>query len=222
MTGWFSDAATPAWVQAIGSLIAILIAVFVPWRQRKNVLRDAAADRVRQEKEHLQRLTAGLREEIRAASEAADRRKSAITQALKTLEQARSQGMTLKDTGPITPGSLAVTDAIVYRAAAAQIGRLPPQVVRSVVAFYTGAVEINRVADSAPTAIQAFQNVLGMLPGIRTYTALVMWTLDRFEAAGFSTSADIIPTTADVRKFASDAEYPLDEIAKLRGIELPA
>src|SRR6266508_540087 len=101
MPWWFSDPTTPAWVQAVGSLVAILIAVFVPWSQRRNALRDAANDRARQEREHLQRLTTALREEIRAASNAADRRQSAITGTFKQLEEAMNRGATIKEAGPI-------------------------------------------------------------------------------------------------------------------------
>jgi len=68
MFNWLADSSAPAWVQAVGSIVAIFVAVLIPWRQRRNALRDAAADRTREEREHLRSLTAGLREEIRAAS----------------------------------------------------------------------------------------------------------------------------------------------------------
>lgn len=222
MFRWLSDASTPAWVQAIGSLVAILIAVLVPWFQRRNALRDVATDRARQQKDHLQRLVAGLREEIRAASDTADRRQSAITLTLEQVRQAANRGMTVKEPGPIAPGPLSLTEAVVYRQVAAEMGRLPPELIKSVVAFYAGALEINRVADGAPTAMQAYRNTLELLPRFKTYSAIVIRTLDKFEAADFSTTADIKPTPSEVRKFASDAGYPLDEIAKSRGIELPA
>src|SRR5437899_821905 len=117
---------SPAWVQAVGSVIAILVAVFVPWLQRRNALRDGARERALQEKQHLQRLTVGLREEIRAAGGAADRRRSAINQTFEALDQAQLRGAVVEDSGPIQPGSLSLTDAIVYKQIAAELGRLPP------------------------------------------------------------------------------------------------
>jgi hypothetical protein len=89
------------------------------------------------------------------------------------------------------------------------------------VAFYEGALEVNRVADSASTAMQAYQNIVALLPRFRTYAAIVVRTLDKFEAAGLSADADIRPTPGEVRQFAAEADYPLDEIARERGIVLP-
>lgn len=222
MGQWFSDPALPAWVQAIGSILAILVAVFVPWAQRRNALRDAAADRLRQEKEHLRRLTAGLREEIRAASDAAKRREDAISHTLATVEQALARGGAVREAGPIQPGSLSLTDASVYKLVSSELGRFPPELIKAIVMFYSGALEIDRVANSAPTAMQAYQNVLPLLPRLRTYAAIVTRTLDKFESTGFSADADIRPSPDDIRQFAKAAGYPLDEVAKARGITLPA
>ncbi len=42
LIGWCALTASEqaAWVQAVGSIAAILVAVYVPWKQRKDVLRD--------------------------------------------------------------------------------------------------------------------------------------------------------------------------------------
>jgi len=211
----------PAWVQAVGSVIAILVAVFVPWIQRRNVLRDAAIERGRQDKEHLQRLTVGLREEIRAASGAADRRQFAIARTLQEIQGAVRGGATIKETGPVHPGSLSLTDAIVYKEIAGELGRLPPELIKAIVTFYSLALEVGRIADGAPTAMQAYGEILGLLPRLKTHSAILVRTLEKFEQAGFAANSDIRPTPAEVRRFATDAGYPLDEIAKERGIELP-
>jgi hypothetical protein len=149
-----SDANTPAWVQAIGSVLAILVAVWLPAHQRSRSLGDIEADHARQEKEHLKRLTAGLRAEINAALLAADRHQSAINPGLQRLEEARASGATIKN-DPIQPGSMAVTDAIIYRQIASELGRLPPDLITSVVLFYTLALDYGRFADAASTAEQA-------------------------------------------------------------------
>ena len=51
MPKWLSDPSTPAWVQAVGSVLAILVAVWIPARQRSKTLRDAQAEKARLEKE---------------------------------------------------------------------------------------------------------------------------------------------------------------------------
>jgi hypothetical protein len=50
---------------------------------------------------------------------------------------------------------MSVTDAIIYRQIAAELGHLPPELITSVVLFYTQALDYGRFADAAPTAEQA-------------------------------------------------------------------
>jgi hypothetical protein len=151
MLAWLSDPDTPAWVQAVGSVLAIFVAMWVPARQRLNSLRDAQAERTQQEREHRRRLTVGLRAEINAALEAADRQQFAIDRALKRLQEARAIGAEI-EASPIQPGSMVTTDAVVYRQIAAELGQLPPELIRSVVLFYSLALDLGRIADGAPTA----------------------------------------------------------------------
>ena len=217
-----SDPAAPAWVQAIGSILAILIALVVPEWQRRRALQDAATDRGRQAKEHLCRLTVALRAEIGAASEAAGRREAVITSVLSNVQQALRAGASVKETGPIHPGSLSLTDATIYKKIASEIGRFPSGVIKAVVDFYSGALEIERVADGAATALHAYEAVLPLLPRFKVYAAIVVRTLEKFEASDFATDGDVRPTPSEIRQFAAAAGYPLDQIAKERGITLPA
>lgn len=220
MPRWLADPEAPAWVQAVGSTVAILIAVFVPWWQRRKSLFDAACDRARQERRQLQRMVAGLREEIRAASDAAGRRQEAISETFRQLDEAVKRGGTLKMTGPIQPGSMALTDGTIYRAVAAELGRLPTELIKSVVTFYSLVLDMSRTADGSPTAVEAYQSFLPSLPRARTYAAIVIRTLDKLEEAQFSTNANILPTGEEVCQFAAKFGYPLLEIAKERGLNV--
>jgi hypothetical protein len=51
----------PAWVQGIGSILAIVVAISVPALQLRAVRKDTEAQRKREEKERLRRMVAGLR-----------------------------------------------------------------------------------------------------------------------------------------------------------------
>jgi len=148
MLAWLSSDTAPAWMQAIGSVIAIFVAVWIPARQRSNSLRDAHAERAQQLKDFRQRLTIGLKSEISAALEAANRRQSAVERTLQGLQEARTRGAVIADSGPIQPGSLVMTDAIVYRQMAAELGKLPPELIKSVVLFYSMALDLGRMADA--------------------------------------------------------------------------
>lgn len=215
------SATAAAWVQAIGSIAAILVAVAVPWWQRRAALRDSAINRARQEREHLKRLCAALREEIRAASAAAEMRQTAIDETFEQLEQARQMGAIIKESGPIQVGSLTLSDATIYTQLAAELGQFPPPLIKSIVSFYSLTIDIGRQADGAPTAIEAYVNIRSSLPRVRTYAAMLVRSLEKFEEADFAGSADTNPMPSEIRKFAAAAGYPLDEIAESRGVKLP-
>lgn len=216
---WLSNANTPAWVQAIGSVLAILVAVWIPAHQRSTSLHDAETDRARQEKERLKRLTTALRAEINAALLAADRHQSAINPGLQRIDEARARGATINN-DPIQPGSMAVTDAIIYRQIASELGRLPPDLITSVVLFYTLALDYARYADAASTAEQAYRTLQSVAPRLKMYGALLIKTMEKFQASGFMVDADIRPTQSEVRQLAANVGYPLEEIARERGLEI--
>ena len=192
--------------------------MWVPAWQRRNSQRDASDNRARQEKEHLKRLSTGLRAEINAALEWAHRRQEALEPVLKGLQDARAKGAAIRRE-PIQPGSMVVTDAIVYRQIASELGRLPPELIRSVVLFYTLALDIGRIADGAPTAEEAYNSVFGVVPRLKMYAMLLIATLDKFERSDFAIDADIHPKSEEVKKLATKAGYPLDQVLRERGIQ---
>jgi hypothetical protein len=110
-----------------------------------------------------------------------------------------------------------LTDAIVYKGIASEIGELPPQVTDSAVTFYSLTLDASRRADAAPTAQAAYEMILGLAPRVKMYAALLIKTLDKLEAANFDTTADIRPTRDEVRQLAREVGYPLDEVLKERG-----
>jgi hypothetical protein len=217
MLTWLFDSSTPAWLQAVGSVLAILIAVWVPSRQRLNSLQDAQAERKRQDREHRRHLTVGLRAEIDAALEAADRQQFAIDRALERLQEARAMGAEI-EASPIQPGSMVTTDAVVYRQIASELGQLPPELIRSVVLFYSLALDLGRLADGAPTAQLAYETIQSLLPRFKMHAALLIRTLDKFEASGFTLDADIQLKPEEFRELAAKVDYPLDQVIKERGL----
>jgi hypothetical protein len=185
--------------------------------ERRNSLRDASANRARQEKEHLKRLITGLRAEIDAAVEWTDRRRRAVEPVLKALQDARAKGAVVRR-DPIHPGSMVVTDAIVYREIASELGRLPPELIRSVVLFYTLALDLGPIADEAPTAEEAYKAVYSYVPRLKMSAALLIRTLDKFERSDFTVDADIRPKLEEVRELAANVGYPLEQVMRERGI----
>jgi len=116
---WLTSATAPAWVQAVGSILAILVAVFVPWWQRRVMMTDSALAKLLDEKAQLRRLTSALSVEITSALGASSRQESAIRKVLQVLADARATGSPIKEPAPMRPGSVIVTSAVIYRQLAA-------------------------------------------------------------------------------------------------------
>lgn len=228
MATWLSDPMAPAWVQACGSIatvivsiVTIVVAVWIPAHQRKKAIGDARAEQNRQEREHLRRLTAGFRAEVLAASKTANRREFAIKHTFQTVERARRSGVTVSEPGPTQPGSLSLSDATLYKQMAAELGRFPPAIISQIVTFYSLIFDVDRISDGAPTAMQAYRELLESLPRFKMYAAILVAILNKFEAAGFSADADLNMKPDEMRKMSAETGYPLDEVLKERGLTLP-
>jgi len=110
-----------------------------------------------------------------------------------------------------------MTDAIVYRQMAAELGQLPLELIKSVVLFYSMALDLGRMADAASTAQMAYETIQSLAPRFKMNAALLITTLDKFEASGFSMDADIRPKPEEVRELAAKTGYPLEEVLRERG-----
>ena len=115
---------------------------------------------------------------------------------------------------------MTVTDAIVYRQIAAELDRLPPELITSVVLFYALVLDQGRMADAASTAEEAYKTIQSLAPRLKMYGALLINTMQKFETLGFAVDVDIRPTPAEVRELAASVGYPLDQIIKERGFQL--
>ena len=105
MWSWLPDAlnaeSAPAWVQAVGSIVAILVAVAVPWRQRKLMIADVRREEIRREKDFFRRLTSALSVEINEAVAASGRQQEAVRAAIGTLTEAKAKSLPIVDCGPL-------------------------------------------------------------------------------------------------------------------------
>ena len=218
---WLSNPNTPAWVQAIGSIGAIvgsiIGSVWLQNRQRRISNIDAAGELAAQEQTQLRRLMAGLRAEIKAAIEQSSRHEQVISTVLVDLARARAEGKEIVRR-PIQPGSMKITDGVVYRQLAAELGRLPIPLIEATVSYYARTFEIERIADSAPSAEEAYANVKGLMPRARMAAAMLIRTLEKFERAGFNPDTLAALTQDEIREIASEVSYPLEKLLRERGL----
>lgn len=217
MPAWLSNPLAPAWAQAIFAGLAIIGAVAVTAWQRSSAARDAHTEQMRQEREHLKRLTIGLKAEILAALQTVNAQQDALRQTLTQLAAARDRGAVIAATGPIRPGSMAITDETIYRQVAADIGRLPAGVIKWLVRFYGYAAQVRRLTEAAPQAVEAYKILSENGCRLRLAAELALRVLDKLEEAGFSTVVDIQVTPVEIKELAAKTGYPLEELARERG-----
>jgi len=205
---FLTHSSTAAWVQAIGSIATVVTAV-VLWRLDR---RRVAQDVERQTKEHLRRVIAGLRAEIESALTAAEVQEQTIKGGLAKLAVVLQRGQQVISHGQIPPEAMAVTDGIVYRAVAPEIGRLPPEIIESVTQFYGIARAVERMAAIGGSPLGKFEGALQMLPRLRMLGAWAIKSLDKFCDAGFAEGADIRLTDDEICALAKEVGYPLDQV----------
>src|SRR5208337_2925626 len=107
----FTAESAPAWVQAIGSIIAILVAIALPAWQRWASRRDAKEDQEQREIEYSKRLVVALRAEIEFAVEAAGRQYSVAKDTLAAVNKSQQMGAGVIDRGPLSMNMLVSFEA---------------------------------------------------------------------------------------------------------------
>src|SRR5262249_31901308 len=160
-----------------------------------NSIWDAQADRARQEKEHLKRLTTALTAEINAALDTAGRHDSVIQSTLGKIQKGRAAGVPINPE-PFYRGTFALTDAIIYRQVAAHLARSPPHLTGAVVLFYALAPDCGRFADKASNAKQALELMASVSPRLKLYGAMLLNPLKKFGASGYAPEANTASTPA--------------------------
>jgi alkylation response protein AidB-like acyl-CoA dehydrogenase len=214
IASWIEAGATV--VGALGTLAAVIVAV-VSWRidRHQERVERALADRQR-----AQHMIVALGAEIEGALKAAHRQKTTIDQTIAQVEAAVAKGGEVKDGSRIDPTAISVTDAIVYRALAPEIGRLPPEIIRQTTSFYHFAREMERVAMVGGPIMNLFQQLTGLLPRLLLQGELVLLIYQRFGEADFRADTDLKLKKEEMIALANAVGYPIEEIARERGIEL--
>ncbi|HZK90088.1 MAG TPA: hypothetical protein VFC56_08090 [Stellaceae bacterium] len=115
---------------------------------------------------------------------------------------------------------MTITDAIVYRQIAAELGRFPPDVNRWVVTFYSDALEVSRLADGAVTTQAACVVITDLASRLKFRAAILLRIIDKFQAADFATSTNIQLEPDEVRQFARESDYPFEEVLREHGLTL--
>ncbi len=214
----FTPESAPAWVQAIGSIVAILVAVALPTWQRSATRRDAEKDQKQHELEYLRRFAVALRAEVGCTVEAAGRQRSAANDTLTEIERAHQMGVTITDRGPLPLDSIILTNATIYSAIASEIGRFPSEIIRETVGFYELVRELGRVVSLAPSSAQSAQHISNLAPRAQMQGAIVIRMLEKFEQANFTADAKLSLNQVEIVTLANRYSYPLESVMRERGL----
>lgn len=203
----------------MGSIFAIFAAAGIAWWQYKLALRAAREEKSRSDREHLKRLIAGLKAEVCAALEMVKAQQVGLAITLKAIDEARGKGLPIKES-QVTPGSMTISDAVVYQQVAADVGRLPSTILEMAVSFYSRASSASRVAEGAPNSEQSYRLFKYLLSRVGMNGAMLVRMLDKFAAADFSDTADLQLTRDEAEQAAKEVGYPLSELAREAGLHL--
>jgi hypothetical protein len=161
---WLNASRAPS--SAREATAASVPSITVPAWQSRNDQNDAKKERAREAKERLQRLVAGLRAEVNAAIDAARMHRETAEQTLAHTAIARQAGQTVVE-NTLPPGSIALTDAVVYRALAPELGHFPAEIVGHIVLFYSNVFNVERLVGISNSTASALEMMIGFAPRVQ-------------------------------------------------------
>ena len=202
-----------SWVGAIGAVGTVVVAVFL-WRaDRRHERREIA----RNDRERVQRIVIALKAEINSAMTVAKRQRFSVGRTLAALNEALKEGVDVGASETLPADSMTIVDTIVFRALAADIGRLPIEIITNTTEFYSLARDLERHALMGD-AITVFRNRAELLPRLLMHGAITLRIFDRFLAADCAPGTDLKLAKEELLALAKEVEYPLEEIARGQGI----
>ncbi len=173
------------------------------------------------ESQPLFRLTIGLREEVAAAIEASEIIEQGAKAGMMAVQMAKAAGQKIR-LQSLGLGSFLITDAVIYRQIAPELGRFPPELVRSIVKFYAFVTVGNRIAEMPADPEETLSVILGNGPRIRMTGRMLLRWLEIFESADFSAGAELKMPFSEHQAIAKEVGYPLEQLMKERGLNLPS
>lgn len=205
-----------SWVEAIGTVGAVAAAVFL-WRADRKHERNEAA---RSDKERVERMLVALKAEINGAITVARRQKFTIERTLAQVSQAQQAGAEIRTSGRFSPDAMSVTDAVVYRALAPELGRLPAALIQHTTEFFIMARELERLAMLGGDAMVLYKSLADLLPRFLFHGEWTVRIFDRFVASNCSADANLQLGRDELLALAKANSYPIEEVARERGIKL--
>jgi hypothetical protein len=213
------NAGLAAWGQTIGALIAIVIAIIVPVRMHqveRCAARESDAEEARLSRRHI---ASAIHADLTATIGALDVVEETMKHTMRQLEEARTLGQPIKN-APSYPGMAKINDGVIYKAVAADIGRLPPALMESIIEFYGRCTVIETLANSSDTIDRACDLIIPMIPRFKMGAEMIKMKIKLFEKAKYEMDADLTPSQQAILDAADRVHYPIREIAAASGVDI--
>jgi hypothetical protein len=156
-----------------------------------------------------------LRAEIQSVIEAAEV-KYAV--AVRTLGIDKGADRASRDDDAMA-GTLVLSDYIIYREAASELGRLTPGLIKEIVEFYASLRHVAYLADNGNLA-HSMNIAMDFCPRIHLTGNLIIAQLDQYEKAQFSENCKFAILPEELKAMAEAANYPITKLGQEFGEKL--
>lgn len=205
--GWFEcHPGWASWAQVIGTFVALAIAIAVPAAQHRMDERRRQKEQRDHSRTARQQIVAALTAEI----EATDRILEAKVKTIEMVLAAVEKGEGTKDLSKHPSHPLWISDRVVYKAAASNLGLLPADIVASVVRYYAEIGQAEDTAAYTTDLLTMFRAIKPTLPYVRMRGEILRRELEKYGNCDFSDVPDLKLTIDEIKLAARKTGYDLE------------
>lgn len=193
----------PAWVQAVGSVLAIFSAIGIAWsetRRSESARRDDRSQRVRA-------VCVALSAELKSMNDAMRDNYTAGKELMRRVICRLVAGQTI-DAGS-APTALRIFKPIVFSSLANQLGELPPALVRELVQHYTFLRSVEDMALGCATYLDRVRILQGFYPRLRFECIILVRKIEKYLADESLGTKPIHLSFEELEAIAMDVEFYL-------------
>lgn len=199
----------PEWGQTIGTIVAVLAAIWISHKDRLDAKQDLLSQEITQRK----RLVAAIRVEVNAIMSMAEMHKTISENTLEEISRARANGKLL-NTDKRPTRTTTFGDRQIYKAVSQWIGILPEAIVAQIVAFYSYIYNVEDLAAASVSVEEMLANTKSHFPRILVGGEILKEQLTMYENVGCGQVANLTISLEMLKKFSEKHGYPLDVALK--------
>lgn len=203
-----------SWVQAVVSIGAVAIAIYVPWQQHRNDVSRHRATEAEKRRMLRTRLVAAIRADVAAIDQILDSRIEVARKTKLEIETAAQAGEHIG--GGQVGDAHRLSDRVIYTAVAQDLGELPSSVLNEIIDFYNAVGQMEYTGGLCSDVSKLLDLQINMGPRVRARALMLVEKLKKFSAGGYRDDVDLRLTREQIIGAAKAAGYPLEEIAAQR------